>query len=98
MTNDERDKAIKDIASKVGDIHTDMSVLKECVQRHDKTLYGNGRAGIVERFQSVEEQQRSCPALQEKLLGNTLAKKANWIQIAMLIVTIIAVIIAIIAN
>jgi len=86
---------IDKIAEQVSEIHGDMKVLKDSCERHDKTLYGNGRPGIVSRFDAVEEQQRKCPALQEKLLGNRLMNRGNWIQIAMVIAAVAAVVVAI---
>lgn len=97
MTNEERDAAIQSIADKVSDIHGDMKVVKGKIDEHHRTLYGNGRPGLVERHNAVEEQQRKCPALQRSLLGNRIASRANWIQLVGTIVAFGALIIAIVA-
>jgi len=85
---------INKIADQVNEMHGDMKVLTEYAKRHDRTLYGNGQPGLVSRFEAVEEQQRSCPALQEKLLSNRIANKSNWIQILVAIIAIAAVLVA----
>lgn len=97
MTNEERDKAIKDIAEKVSDIHGDIKVIKDKTNEHHRTLYGNGRLGLVERHNAVEAAQRACPAKQEFLVSNRIAKRANMIQIVSAIVAVGALLVAVAA-
>lgn len=69
MTNDERDTMLRNISSLVGEIHTTVSINAETTKRHDKTLYGAERPGVVSTLQAVEDRQRSCPALQAAILA-----------------------------
>jgi len=94
MTNEERDDAIKSISKGVSDMQGNMKVFVDKCKEHHKTLYGNGRPGLLERHNAVEEQQRQCPALQRSLLPNVAASRSNWIQIGVLIIAILAVVIA----
>ena len=94
MTNDERDTMIIEIHSKVGTLADNMGDVR-------KTLYGNGRPGVCERLQSIDEQQRACPARQASLLGNlnakkanNNAKKANVIQACVFVVAVISIVIS----
>ena len=62
MTNDERDKLIRET-------HDAMLSLRGMVQDHHKSLYGNGRPGVSDRVLVVEsavatvaKAQAECPA------------------------------------
>ena len=85
MTQAER---IEKMAVQVNEMHGDFKVLRNRVESHERTLYGNGKPGLVAEFQSVKEAQASCPALQEKLLApDTKAdRKANRLAVWSLVI------------
>lgn len=58
---------ITTMAKEISEMHGEFKVLVAAVKRHDKTLYGAERPGVVETLQAVEQRQRSCPALQAAL-------------------------------
>lgn len=55
MTDAERDRMLTDI-------HARISVIADSVQRHDHTLYGNGRPGLAAELQRIGQEQDACPA------------------------------------
>lgn len=54
MTNEERDSAIKEIHEAVTQMSQSFAVSEDKVKDHSKTLYGNGRPGLCERVQKIE--------------------------------------------
>jgi len=104
MNNEERDKAISDIKEMVTDIHGKYLVIDDHVKEHRRTLYGNGRPGLVERHNAVEIGQRKCPALQAKLSedetaeeANFIAKHSNFIQLATLLAALAAIVVSVLS-
>lgn len=52
MTNDERD-------TKINEIHTAVQVLVSQIQRHERSLYGNGSPGLCTRVQKIEDKHEN---------------------------------------
>lgn len=48
MTNDERDKILKQILEEVGSISKQVPLMRKMLNDHNRTLYGGQRAGVVE--------------------------------------------------
>lgn len=78
MTNDERDNIIRQTAADVQEIK---SLHGELLGRHDRSLYGNGRPGIVQLVESIAQAQRDCPARKSADEGRTLRARQTWLQI-----------------
>ena len=55
MTNEERDLMLQSIDTKLSTLITTSAVTDEKVERHDKSLYGNGNPGICTRLQRIED-------------------------------------------
>lgn len=49
MTNDQRDEMIQDTHDAVTRIETACCICRNTIQKHDKTLYGNGRIGLTSK-------------------------------------------------
>jgi hypothetical protein len=44
------------------DLHGKISTVLDTVHRHDRALHGNGRPGLVQRVDLLDERQQTCPA------------------------------------
>ena len=84
MTNDERDRLIIET-------HSGMRTVASQIGDHHRTLYGNGRPGVVARLQRVEEAHAGCAHCQAPARKD----RREWIMaIGMLLVSIAAVVAA----
>ena len=80
MTNDERDKYIRES-------HDILTALKPMVTEHRKTLYGNGTPGIVNRITLIEAAHVECT----KRRDSKTPRAANLIALAALVVAAVSV-------
>ncbi len=83
------------LEEQVNDIHGDMKVLKELVERHDNTLYG--KQGLCSNHQRVEQRQTDCPSRKQALEGFQISthsnRNANIIAGCALFIGVIAIVI-----
>ncbi len=82
MSNDERDEYIKSS-------HDILMKLEPMVLAHDKSLYGNGQPGAVDRITVIETTQKEC----QKRTAVAPSVRSNWIALAALIVCAIGIIV-----
>jgi hypothetical protein len=84
MTNEERDRLIREI-------HAQMAVVVEAVERHEHTLNGNVRPGLLSRFERVETLQGECR-------GHARARRATIISICAMVAAVAGPILAKVAE
>ena len=96
MTNAERDKLIREI-------HTMVKLTEDKCKEHHKTLYGNGRPGLVSEHQATDSALRNHiqkhlldedPSLLVEKDGNKIAVFGNRVAVAAIIVSVIGMILS----
>ena len=70
MTDSKRDAMLMEM-------HATLQVVAGSVQRHDKTLYGNGQPGNCKRLDVIQERQDEC----RRQSGKQLLKVAIWASV-----------------
>lgn len=78
MTEKDKNDLLVKVADRVESIH--------------KAIYGNGRAGLLDRVSIVETQQKNCPARNRKyapIVQNIISALMFIIGMAMLIIAIL---------
>jgi len=79
-------------AQTLEDTHDAVIVLSSDVARLVKAIEGNGQPGVMQRLNSVENLQLTCPAREEFTSGNKNSKNTNRIALLSVAVAILAII------
>jgi len=86
MTNDQKIDKIYDIVIK----------LEPMVKEHRKTLYGNGKIGVVEVLSLLSERQNECPARKSISTENKKLKLAYVMMIVAVLSALASVVMGIV--
>ena len=84
MTNDDRDRLIMEI-------HALLTQMTGRVDEHHRTLYGNGRPGLVAESSATRQRQEECPARAAAQSAARLLRYQTMNAMAALAVSAIAV-------